>query len=54
MVVKCQAESDEDPENTFSLKVDVSALSDGMYTPHAVVTQRNGSVALPIERNQSG
>ena len=43
------AESDEDPENTFSLKVDVSGLSDGMYTPNAVVTKRNGSVGFPLK-----
>ena len=43
------SESDEDPENTLSLKVDVSGLADGMYTPHAVVTKRNGSVAFPLK-----
>ena len=43
------SESDEDPEDTFSLKVDVSALADGIYTPHAVVTKRNGSVAFPLK-----
>ena len=43
------SESDEDPENTFSLKVDVSGLSDGMYTPNAVVTKRNGYVDLPLK-----
>ncbi|MCY4569148.1 MAG: Ig-like domain-containing protein, partial [Candidatus Poribacteria bacterium] len=43
------SESEENPENTFSLKVDVSALSDGMYTPNAVVTKRNGSVGLPLK-----
>ena len=42
-------ESDESPENTFSLKVDVSELSDGMYTPNAVVTKRNGSVGFPLK-----
>ena len=42
-------ESDENPENTFSLKVDVSELSDGTYTPHAVVTKRNGSVGFPLK-----
>ena len=42
-------ESDEDPENTFSLKVDVSALADGMYTPNAIVTKRNGSVGFPLK-----
>ena len=42
-------ESDENPENTFSLKVDISALSDGMYTPNAVVTKRNGSVGFPLK-----
>ncbi|MYC76733.1 hypothetical protein F4X10_13290 [Candidatus Poribacteria bacterium] len=43
------SERDENPENTFSLKVDVSALSDGMYTPNAVVTKRNGSVGFPLK-----
>ena len=43
------AESDEDPENTFSLMVNVSELADGMYTPNAVVTKRNGSVGFPLK-----
>ena len=42
------SESAEDPENTFSLKVEVGALADGVYTPDGVVTKRNGSVAFPI------
>ncbi|MYK22285.1 hypothetical protein F4054_08495, partial [Candidatus Poribacteria bacterium] len=42
------SESAEDPENTFSLKVEVGSLVDGVYTPDGVVTQRNGSVAFPI------
>ena len=43
-------ESDEDPENTFSLMIDLSGLSsDGMYTPNAVVTKRNGSVGFPLK-----
>ena len=43
------SETEENPENTFSLKVDVSGLSDGMYTPNAVVTKRNGSVGFPLK-----
>ena len=42
------SESAEDPENTFSLMVEVGALADGVYTPDALVTKRNGSVAFPI------
>ena len=42
------SESAEDPENTFSLMVEVGALTDGVYTPDGVVTKRNGSVAFPI------
>ena len=42
------SESAEDPENTFSLMVEVGALADGVYTPDAVVTKRNGSVAFPV------
>ena len=42
------SESAEDPENTFSLKVEVGALVDGVYTPDAVVTKRNGSVAFRV------
>ncbi len=42
------SESAEDPENTFSLMVEVGALVDGVYTPDGVVTKRNGSVAFPI------
>ena len=42
------SESAEDPENTFSLKVEVGALADGVYTPDGVVTKRNGLVAFPI------
>ncbi|MXV73520.1 hypothetical protein F4Z99_04485 [Candidatus Poribacteria bacterium] len=42
------SESAEDPENTFSLMVEVGSLVDGVYTPDGVVTKRNGSVAFPI------
>ena len=42
------SEREENPENTFSLKIDVSGLSDGVYTPDAVVTKRNGSVSFPL------
>ena len=42
------SEGAEDPENTFSLKVEVGALTDGVYTPDGVVTKRNGSVAFPL------
>ncbi|MDE0682174.1 MAG: Ig-like domain-containing protein [Candidatus Poribacteria bacterium] len=42
------SESAEDPENTFSLMVEVGALVDGVYTPDGVVTKRNGSVAFPV------
>ena len=42
------SESAEDPENTFSLKVEVGALVDGVYTPDGVITKRNGSVAFPL------
>ena len=42
------SESDEDPENTFTLLVEVGSLVDGIYTPDGVVTQRNGSVAFPL------
>ena len=42
------SESAEDPENTFSLMVEVGALADGIYAPHAVVTKRNGSVSFPV------
>ena len=42
------SEGAEDPENTFSLMVEVGALADGIYTPHAVVTKRNGSVSFPV------
>ena len=38
----------EDPENTFTLMVEVGALADGVYTPDGVVTKRNGSVAFPL------
>ena len=43
------SESEENPENSFSLKVDVSGLADGVYTPEAVVTKRNGSVSFPLK-----
>ena len=39
---------EEDPENTFSLKVEVGALVDGVYTPDGVVKKGNGSVAFPL------
>ena len=42
------SESAEDPENTFSLKVEVGSLADGVYTPDGVITKRNGSVAFPL------
>ena len=42
------SESAEDPENTFSLKVEVGGLVDGVYTPDGVITKRNGSVAFPL------
>ena len=38
----------EDPENTFSLMVEVGGLVDGVYTPDGVITKRNGSVAFPL------
>ena len=41
-------EGAEDPENTFTLMVEVGSLVDGVYTPDGVVTKRNGSVAFPI------
>ena len=43
------SESEENPENSFSLKVDVSGLADGVYTPEAVVTKRNGSVSFALK-----
>ena len=42
------SENAEDPENTFSLMVEVAALVDGVYTPNGVVTKRNGSIAFPL------
>ena len=39
---------EEDPENTFTLTVEVGSLADGVYTPDGVVTKRNGSVAFPL------
>ena len=42
------SETVEGPANTFSLTVDVSELPDGKYTPHAVVTQRNGAVSIEL------
>ena len=43
-------EPGEDPENTFSLMVSElsTLLDDGLYTPHGVVTQWNGSVSFPL------
>ena len=43
------SESAEDPENTFTLMVTVGGLPDGLYTPDAVVTKRNGSVAFSLD-----
>ena len=42
------SEGAEDPENTFTLMVEVGSLADGVYTPDGVVTKRNGSVAFPL------
>ena len=42
------SETVEGPEDTFSLTIDVSELPDGKYTPHAVVTQRNGAVSIEL------
>ena len=42
------SESADHPENTFSLMVEVGSLTDDVYTPDAVVTKRNGSVAFPV------
>ena len=42
------SESIGDPENTFTLRVEVGTLVEGVYTPHGVVTKRNGSVAFPL------
>ena len=42
------SESAEDPENTFSLMVELGALADGVYTPNGVITKRNGSVAFQL------
>ena len=42
------SESAEDPENTFSLMVEVGALPDGVYTANAKVTKRNGDVEFPV------
>ena len=43
-----ESETTEEQGHTFSLTVDVSTLPDGKYTPHAVVTQRNGSVSIAL------
>ena len=42
------SEAAEDPEKTFSLMVTLNQLSDGLYTPHGVVTKRNGWVGFPL------
>ena len=42
------SESAEDPENTFSLMVEVGALADDVYMPKARVTKRNGHVEFPV------
>ncbi len=47
------SEITEDPENTFSAAVDFSGLPDGLYTPYAVVTQRNGSVSFPLSAGEA-
>ena len=42
-------ETAEDPEKTFSLMVSLDQLqTDGLYTPHGVVTKRNGWVGFPL------
>ena len=43
-----ESETTEEQGHTFSLTVDVSTLPDGKYTPHAVITQRNGSVSIEL------
>ena len=43
-----ESKTTEEQGHTFSLTVDVSTLPDGKYTPHAVVTQRNGSVSIEL------
>ena len=43
-----ESETTEAQGHTFSLTIDVSTLPDGKYTPHAVVTQRNGSVSIEL------
>ena len=42
------SEAAEDLEKTFSLMVTLNQLSDGLYTPHGVVTKRNGWVGFPL------
>ncbi len=43
------SESTEDPEMTFSLSMmDLSAMSDGMYTLEGMVNRWNGSVSFPL------
>ena len=42
-------ETAEDSEKTFSLMVSLDQLqTDGLYTPHGVVTKRNGWVGFPL------
>ena len=40
-------------DNVFSVMVDLSALPDGHYTPHAVVTQQNGSVSFSLSASEA-
>ena len=42
------SEASADLEKTFSLMVTLNQLSDGLYTPHGVVTKRNGWVGFPL------
>ena len=42
------SEAAEGLEKTFSLMVTLNQLSDGLYTPHGVVTKRNGWVGFPL------
>ena len=40
--------SDEDPENTFTLTVEVGSLADGVYVADAKVMKQNGSVEFRV------
>ena len=42
------SETAEGIEKTFSIMVTLNQLSDGLYTPHGVVTKRNGWVGFPL------